>query len=107
MIGTVGSPARRIGVQRMRRAALHGPACRDQRLADHLTSEHALPAYLRAEAAEKIHLERFDVEDGQELFERAAHVDLSWRAPCPLAGSRSRRNVALLGDASSQGKTHQ
>ena len=46
---------------------------RDQRLADHLAAEHALPADLRAQASEQIHLELLEIEDGEQHFQRAAH----------------------------------
>ena len=59
-----------IGVQRMRRAlrhALDGAASRDQRLADDLAAEHALPAALRRAAAKEVYLERLEIEDGDEI----------------------------------------
>ena len=59
-----------IGVQRMRRPALDGAGGGDQRLADHLAAEHALPADLRAAAAEQVHLELFEIEDGQQVLRR-------------------------------------
>ena len=57
----------------MRRAALDGAAGRDQRLADHLAAEHPLPAGLRATAAEQVHLERLEVEDGEEVLDGGGH----------------------------------
>jgi hypothetical protein len=42
-------------------------------LPDHLPAEHPLPADLRAQPAEQILLQRFDVEDGEKLIESAAH----------------------------------
>ena len=54
-------------MERMRQQALDGAAGRDHGLADHLAAEHALPARLRAAAAEQIHLERFEVKDGQQV----------------------------------------
>jgi hypothetical protein len=65
-----------IRVQRVRRAAAdvrHRPAGGDQRLADHLTAEHALPADLRRAATEQVHLERLEVEKGEELFDGRGH----------------------------------
>ena len=56
-----------IGVQRMRQHALDGAGGRDQRLADHLAAEHALPADLRAAAAKQVHLELLEVEDGEQV----------------------------------------
>src|SRR5205814_4912503 len=49
-----------IAVQRVRRAAVHSAAGRDQRLTDHLPAEHALPAILWATAAKKIHFKLLD-----------------------------------------------
>ena len=55
----------------MRRpAGLDRAAGGDQRLADHLAAEHALPADLRRAAAEQIHLERFEVEDASAGLDR-------------------------------------
>ncbi len=65
--------AQEIGMERMGEALLHRAARRDQRLADHLPAEHALPADLRAQAPEQINLERLDVEDREQLFQCAAH----------------------------------
>jgi hypothetical protein len=39
-----------------------GAAGRDQRLADHLAAEHALPARLRAAPAKQVYLERLEIE---------------------------------------------
>ena len=44
----------------MRQAPLHGAVRRDQRLADHLPAENALPAGLRAQAPKQVLLERFE-----------------------------------------------
>ena len=57
----------------MGQAAVDGAAGGNQRLAYHLTAEHALPADLRTKPAEQVHLERLEVEDGQQRFECAAH----------------------------------
>ena len=51
----------------MRQHALDGAGGGDQRLADHLAAEHALRADLRARAAEQVHFELFEVEDGEEV----------------------------------------
>ena len=59
-----------IGVHRMRRPAGLDRAHRgDQRLADHLAAEHALPAGLRRAAAEQVHLERFEIEDVEQVLD--------------------------------------
>jgi hypothetical protein len=66
----------KIRVQRMRRArrdVLDGAAGGDQRLADHLAAEHALPAVLRRAAAEQIELERLQVENFQQSFDGGRH----------------------------------
>src|SRR3954453_3663851 len=67
---------KKIGVQRMRRAAadlLDGATRRHQRLSDHLPAEDALPAGLRAPAAKQIYLERLEVEDGKQILDRGGH----------------------------------
>ena len=71
-------------------AAIDRAVGRDQRLADHLPAEHALPADLRAHAAKQIHLERFDVEDGEKLVESAAH------GLRPLPALAAKRNASDL-----------
>src|SRR6516165_12627268 len=57
----------------MRQTAFDGAAGRDHRLADHLPAEHALPAGLGAVAAKKIHLNRFEVENGNEIDQALGH----------------------------------
>src|SRR5262245_2916221 len=58
----------------MRRPARDRAGGGDQRLPDHLTAEHALPADLRAAAAEQIHLERFEVENRQQILDGGGHA---------------------------------
>ncbi len=65
-------------MQRMRGAAVNGAVGGNESLSDHLAAEDPLPADLRAHSAEKINLERLDVEDGKQLFEGAAH---GWQDP--------------------------
>ena len=65
----------------MRVAASDGAVRRYERLPDYLAAEHALPADLRAQAAVEVHLEPFDVEDGQKLIKRAAHGPKPLRLP--------------------------
>ena len=62
-----------IGVQRMGRPVIDGAAGRDQRLTDHLAAEDALPADLRAAAAKEILLQRFEVEDVEEILDGGGH----------------------------------
>src|SRR5215218_5175327 len=60
----------------MRRAVadvLDGAARRHERLPDNLAAEYALPTGLRAAAAKQIHLERLEVEDGQQILDRGGH----------------------------------
>ena len=61
-------------MDRVRQPALDGAAGRDHRLPDHLAAEHPLPARLRAVAAEQVHLERLDIEDGNEVDQAFGHV---------------------------------
>jgi hypothetical protein len=60
-------------MDRVRQPALDGAAGRDHRLTDHLSAEHALPAGLRAVAAEQVHLERFEIEDGEQVDQAFGH----------------------------------
>ena len=46
-----------------------GAAGRDQRLADDLAAEYPLPALLRRAAAKQVHLDRFEIEDGDEILD--------------------------------------
>src|SRR3954469_5139465 len=64
-----------VGVERMGMEGLHvhGPAGCDERLADHLAAEHALPADLRAAAAKQVVLKLFEVEDGEKIVDGARH----------------------------------
>ena len=59
-----------IGVQRMRLAIrLDGAGRGDQRLAEHLAAENALPTIFRAATAEEVVLERLQVEDAEQVFD--------------------------------------
>ena len=62
-----------IGVHGMRRPALDGAHRGDQRLADHLSAKDALPADLRRAAAEQVHLERLEIEDGEQILDGGGH----------------------------------
>ena len=63
-----------IGVHRMRRRGrLDRAHRRDQRLADHLAAEHALPADLRRAAAEQVDLELLEIEDGEQVVDGGGH----------------------------------
>ena len=49
-------------------------AGRDQRLADDLAAEHPLPARLRRAAAEQVHLERLEIENGEDVLDGGGHA---------------------------------
>ena len=73
----------------MRLAALDGAAGGDERLADDLAAEDALPADLRAVAAEQVDLEPLEIEDLKEIVDGAGHGKGS-RAKAPHVDGRSR-----------------
>jgi len=61
-----------IGMERMRRPTgdvLHGAAGGDQGLPDHLAAEHPLPSLLRRAAAKQVHLDRLEIENGEEILD--------------------------------------
>src|ERR1700692_2968386 len=62
-----------IAMQRMRQPALDGAACRYHRLSDHLPAEHPLPARLRAVAPKQIHLDRLEIENGNQVNPAFGH----------------------------------
>src|SRR5262249_43786839 len=62
-----------IRVHRMRRPSLHGAQGGDQRLANHLAAEHPLPARLRRAAAKQVHLELFQIKDGEKVLDGGGH----------------------------------
>jgi len=63
-----------IGMHGMRRAAGIDRAHRgDQRLADHLAAEYALPAHLRRAAAKQIQVQVLEIEDAQKLLNGSGH----------------------------------
>src|SRR5215831_10055464 len=66
-----------IAMDRMRQPPLDGAARRHHRLPDHLAAEHPLPARFRAAAAEQIYLERFEIEDADEVDQAFGHGWLS------------------------------
>ncbi len=84
-----------IGVQRMRLAVgLHGAGGGDERLADHLAAEDALPADLRAATAEEVVLQRLQVEDAEEVLDGVRHED---PLPPGRAQCGGRRTVGRAG----------
>jgi len=62
-----------IAMQRMGQAAFDGAACRHHRLSDHLPTEHPLPARLRAVAAKQVHLDRLEIENGNQVNQAFGH----------------------------------
>src|ERR1700746_2960832 len=57
----------------MRQPAVDGAARGHHGLSDHLPAEYPLPARLRAVAAKQVHLERFEVENGNEVDQSLGH----------------------------------
>ena len=64
-------------MQRMRRSAIDGAARRHQRLPDHLSAEHALPAVLRRAAAKEIHFKLLEVEHIEHGLDGSGHRRVS------------------------------
>ena len=62
-----------IAMQRMRQPAFDGAARRHHRLSDHLPAEHPLPARLRAVAAKQVHLDRLEIENGNQVNQAFGH----------------------------------
>src|SRR5215813_12689511 len=69
-----------VGMHRVRRSAGHvdSAAGRDQGLANDLAAEYPLPADLRAAAAKDVHLERLEVQDGEQICDRGGHITPPW-----------------------------
>ncbi len=66
----------KIAMERMRRPvgnALDGAAGSDQRLANDLAAENTLPARLRRTASKQIYLDRFEIEDGEQILYGRGH----------------------------------
>ena len=61
----------------------NGALGRHQRLADDLAAEHALPAGLRARAAEEIYLKTLEIERLEQCIEPAPHLVCSRFLLCP------------------------
>src|SRR5262249_5114406 len=89
-----------VGVHGMRRPAgdVDGAAGSDQRLTDDLAAEYALPADLRAAATEEVHLELFEVEDGEQVFDRGGHGGAPVRANRLDAPVSRRLAIAICTD---------
>jgi hypothetical protein len=75
--GNLGIPGQQeISMKRMRwplRNRLDSTARGNQRLANHLTAEHTLPADLRRAASKQIYLDRLKIKDGEQILYRRAH----------------------------------
>ena len=58
----------------MRRpAGVDGAHGGDQRLPDHLAAEHALPAGFRRSPAKEVYVERFEIEDFEQIGDGGGH----------------------------------
>jgi hypothetical protein len=66
-----------VGVQRMDKTGLDRACRRDERLADHLSAEDALPADLRAHAAIEVHFQPFEVENFNQGLNGIGHAKSS------------------------------
>jgi hypothetical protein len=64
----------KIRMQRMRHAAFDRARRRHQRLADHLSAEYAFAAEIARLAAKQVHFQRFEIEQCDEVLQRAIHV---------------------------------
>src|SRR4051794_30055055 len=84
-------------MQRMRQPAFHGAARRDHRLPDHLAAEHPLPAGLRAAPAEQVHLDRLEIEDGDQVDQAFGHGALSVLTHTSFTRSLRLRRVSKDG----------
>src|SRR6202521_4316776 len=62
-----------IAMQRMRQPPFDGAARRHHRLPDHLPAEYPLPARLRAGAAKHVHLDRLEIENGNQVNQAFGH----------------------------------
>src|SRR6202521_883266 len=85
-----------IAMQRMRQPPFDGAARRHHRLPDHLPAEYPLPARLRAGAAKHVHLDRLEIENGNQVNQAFGHgsaFNLSVRPATTTShsGARARR----------------
>lgn len=55
-------------MQRMWQPALDCTARRNQRLPDHLSTEHPLQAGLQILAAKQVYVDGLEVEDGEQIY---------------------------------------
>ena len=99
--------AQEIAMRGMSGTAVDRAIGGDERLADHLSAEDALPADLRAHAAIQVLFERLDVEDGEKLVEGAAHGALYqfWPSEAEREGRpiRCRVPISLAGRGRERG----
>src|ERR1700675_3543731 len=58
-----------VSMHGVRRRALDRAYRGNQRLPNHLAAKHALPAGLRAAAAEQVHFERFEIENIEQILD--------------------------------------
>src|ERR1700736_5965614 len=82
----------------MRQAPSDGAARRHHRLPDHLPAEYPLPARLRAGAAKHVHLDRLEIENGNQINQAFGHKSASKLLVIPGRGQRRRtRNLEIPG----------
>ena len=62
-----------VAMQRMRQPPFDGAARRHHGLSDHLAAEHPLPTRLRAAAAKQVHLDRLQIENGNQVNQAFGH----------------------------------
>ena len=56
-------------MRRPLRQVVDGAAGRNQRLTNDLAAEHPLPALLRRAATKQVHLDRLEIENGDEILD--------------------------------------
>lgn len=85
-------------MQRMRQLPFNCAAGGHHRLTDHLPAEHSLPTGLRAAAAEQVHLDRFEVENGEHVDQTVGHCVFCKLRTAKLEGL-SKKGATSEGEA--------
>ena len=73
-----------VGVHGMRWARFDCSHRGNQCLSDHLAAKHALPAGLRRAAPEQVHVERFEIENIEQILDGGGHETARKRSNCVL-----------------------
>ena len=76
-------------MQRVRQATFDGAARRHHRLSDHLAAEHPLPTGFRTVAPEHVHLDRLEIENGDQVNQTFGHSSAFGLNTCVIPGSRN------------------